>query len=676
MDSFWSGTASEFLQAPTAEITGGLAMAQIRHFRLNEAQQLRAWEATIAMLRAALAALPEAAGWRVLLEYPMLRLGRRPDVILLTGCAILVLEIKAGATAHTLADRRQVQDYAVDLEDFHAGSRVHPIVPILVAEHASVAPMLLPLPLGHGVTSTLDANAQTLPGLLRQLDGHYSRIAQPLDAEAWLCAPYRPVPTIVDAACMLYAKHGVVEIRAARSDASNLRATTDAILTEIGRARADDARLIMFVTGIPGAGKTLCGLNTIFGGEDQGRGTYLTGNPTLVHVLREALTRDAVECGAKRKDAERKMLSAIQALPKFRDHYVAKATEMPAERIVVIDEAQRCWSAAWAIAKTRDKAVPLTRSEPAHLLEAMARHAGFCAVVCLVGGGQEIHAGEGGLAEWGNALRQAAAEGIAWRVRAAPDLLSTTDPRQRLGALPDLQANAALHLDVTLRQIRSAAATAWVDQVLAGDAGAAATIAMEAGDLPFLLTRDAAVMRRWLRVHARGLRRAGLLASSGGARLRAEGFGAELPHMDASAVAHWFLDRFPNDARASDALEVLATEFSCQGLELDYVGLCWDADLIREEGRTEWRVRNFRGTEWQIPRQAEAIANQINTYRVLLTRARYETVVFVPIGDDSDPTRVPAVYDAIAEFLAVCGARQLTHVSVPERDAEVERLLL
>jgi hypothetical protein len=290
LNSFWSGTVSEFLWTPTAEITGALAVAQIRHFRLNEAQQLRAWETTIAMLRSALGALVEAAEWRVLLEYPMLRLGKRPDVILLTGSAILVLEIKGGKINHTLADRHQVEDYAIDLHDFHAGSRSHPIVPILVAENAPVAPPILPLPLGHGVAPTLDANTQTLPALVRELDGHYSRIAQPLDAEAWLRAPYRPVPTIVDAACMLYAKHGVAEIRAARSDAINLQATTDTILSEIGRARTDGVRLILFVTGIPGAGKTLCGLNTIFGGEEQGRGTYLTGNPTLVHVLREALT--------------------------------------------------------------------------------------------------------------------------------------------------------------------------------------------------------------------------------------------------------------------------------------------------------------------------------------------------------------------------------------------------
>lgn len=666
MASFWSGTVAEFLRAPVADITGALARAQIRHFRVSAAQQLRAWEVTIAMLRPALAAIPESASWLILLEYPMLRLGKRPDVILLTRSAILVLEIKAGRSAHSVADRRQVEDYAIDLHDFHAGSRGHPIVPILVAEESTSNLPSMPSIRGCGVTAPLDASARTLPALLHEINRHTDRVAGPLDADAWLRAPYQPVPTIVDAACMLYAKHNVADIRSARSDSYNLGHTTSAILKEIDWARASGRRVILFVTGIPGAGKALCGLDTIFGTEDAGRGTYLTGNPTLIHVLREALTRDAVGMGAQRGDASRKMVSAIQALPKFRDHYVAYPAEMPPESVVVVDEAQRCWSADWAIAKTRDKAVPLARSEPAYLLETMARRAGFCAMVCLIGSGQEIHAGEGGLAEWGNALREAARHGTEWHVRAAPDLLSVPDLRQRLGTLGNLQSLPALHLDVSIRQIHSRTATLWVDRVLEGNATDALAIARQAGDLPFLISRDLIETRRWLRRRARGLRRAGLLASSGAARLRAEGLGAELPHMDASLVAHWFLDRFPDDVRASDALEVVATEFSCQGLELDYVGLCWGADFIREPGRGEWRVRTFRGTRWQVPRQAEAIANQVNTYRVLLTRARYETVIFVPRGDEGDPTRKPSIYDHIASFLEACGAR-------PVDDAHLDR---
>jgi hypothetical protein len=374
-----------------------------------------------------------------------------------------------------------------------------------------------------------------------------------------------------------------------------------------------------------------------------------------VHVLREALTRDAVEFGAKRSDADRRMRGAIQRLPDFRNEYVGRPDDIPPERIVVIDEAQRCWSRDYAIAKTRDKPIPLSDSEPGHLLEAMSRHAGFACVICLVGGGQEIHNGEGGLAEWGAALR---ARG-GWRVRAAPDIVDTSDPRQSLGEVPGLRLVPALHLTVSMRQIRSTEAARWVDRLLEGDAGAAADLAATAGSIPFRLTRNLADMRAWLRAEARGFRRCGLLASSGARRLRAEGLGAELPHMDASAVAHWFLDQFPRDVRASDALEVVATEFSCQGLELDYAGLCWDGDLVREAGCSAWRARDFRGWRWTIPKGAEAIANQLNTYRVLLTRARYETVLFVPRGDAADTTRRPRVYDDIAEFLTICGVPPL-----------------
>jgi hypothetical protein len=305
------------------------------------------------------------------------------------------------------------------------------------------------------------------------------------------------------------------------------------------------------------------------------------------------------------------------------------------------------------------------------LLAIMERHAGFAAVICLVGSGQEIHDGEGGLAEWGLALRHHP----GWRVLAPPDLLTSTDPRQRLGDIAGLQTHAALSLDVPVRQIRSASAGPWVDRVLAGDIGGAAALTEEAGGVPYQITRSLGALRTWLRASSRGSRRCGLLASSGARRLRAEGLGVELPHMDAQAVARWFLDRWP-DVRASDALEVLATEFSCQGLELDYAGVCWDGDLIRTPGQSAWRVRDFRGSGWTLPRQAETMLNQINTYRVLLTRARYETVIFVPKGASADATRDPAVFDAIAGFLTACGATPLTPMPADAATAETEPLLL
>jgi hypothetical protein len=669
MSAFWSGSAADFLQTPRAAIVAALAAAQIRHFRTNKLQQLRAWEVSLDLLRTSLATIGEADDRWVLLEYPLLRLGRRADAILLTPAAVIVLEFKVGATNLDHAGREQVEDYALDLQDFHAGCRGYPIVPVLVATEARAREPTWPLAL-CGALPVLDADAGSLGSLLSRIIASMPTPANPLQPGAWLAAPYRPVPTIVEAACMLYAKHGVADIAAARADTHNLTRTTQAVLQAIALARADAARLILFITGIPGAGKTLCGLNAAFGDTGDARATFLTGNPTLVHVLREALARYAIARGADRRAARQQMESAIQALPRFRDHYVAR-TEIPAERVIVVDEAQRCWSGDYAIRKTRDRPVQLSDSEPAHLLAIMERHAGFAAVICLVGSGQEIHDGEGGLAEWGLALRNRP----GWRALAPPDLLASTDHRQRLGDIAGLQTHAALHLDVPVRQIRSASAGPWIDRVLAGDSSGAASLAEQAGGVPYQITRSLPALRSWLRTSSRGSRRCGLLASSGARRLRAEGLGVELPHMDAQAVARWFLDRWP-DVRASDALEVLATEFSCQGLELDYAGVCWDGDLIRVPGQSAWHVRDFRGTRWTLPTQAETMLNQINTYRVLLTRARYETVVFVPRGASADATRDPAVFDAIADFLAACGATPLTPMPADAATAEQEPLLL
>jgi len=663
MTASYSARVHDFLQQDPHRLIETLSLAQMRSFRVNEPQQLRAWDVTITVLRASLSGLPEAADWRLILEFPIRRLGRRIDALLITPRGPLVLEFKAGAAVLTFADRRQVEDYALDLQDFHAGSRAHPIVPILVATGSAPAPQSFPLLLAVAAT-VLDASGESLSGLLRDLWRHLPKPRQDLDVDAWEHAPYRPVPGIVDAACTLYSHHGVADIAAARADAINLTATTDAILQAVQRAKAEHRHIALFITGIPGAGKTLCGLNAVFGTGRDADATFLTGNPTLVHVLREALARDAANGDRLALRAARQRTKvAIQALPAFRDHYVHSG-EVPHEHVAIVDEAQRAWSKDHAVRKSVDRPVRLQDSEPGHLLEIMARHPDWAMMVCLIGNGQEIHDGEGGLAEWGEALR----EQPRWQVLAAPGTVTSVEPRQRLADLPGLRLLEALHLDVPMRSIRNSAAAPWVDAVLAGDATAARGIAEHRGPVPFSLTRSLADMRAHLRAAARGNRRCGLIASSGAKRLRADGLGSEVPHMDAGAVARWFLDHWPEDVRASDALEQVATEFSCQGLELDHVGLCWGGDLIRGP---EWRVREFVGTRWNVSRAPEAIANRINTYRVLLTRARYETVIWVPCGDVADTTRQPAEFDRVAEFLLGCGVRPLdAMVVVPAVMAE------
>jgi hypothetical protein len=668
--AFWSGTVLELLATPTRRVVAELARHQVRHFRTTEAERSPAWEESVAALQGALAALGAvAAGWHVLFEYPMLRLGMRIDAVLLTDRAILVLEFKRAQA--DLAALRQVEDYALNLRDFHDGSRTHPIVPILVSGGANEGRNQVPL-FWHAVSPVHQVRAEGLAALLADLMVRIGSAVVPLEPGRWLFGAYRPVPTIIEAARMVYAKHGVAEIAAARADQKNLHETTQAIWEAVADARATSAKLVLFVTGIPGAGKTLCGLNIAFGGDDPDA-VFLTGNPTLVHVLREALVRDATGQGASRREAVRKILGKIQALPQFRNDNLLRPDRAPPERIAVIDEAQRCWSRDYAIRKTIGKRPELTDSEPGHLLDIFDRHDGFAAMICLVGGGQEIHDGEGGLAEWGFAL----AKRPHWRVMAPNDAVSGGDPRWRLGDVPSLARNALLHLDVAVRQIRNLDAVAWVDAMLGGAPEVAHAIAQRCGSLPFALTRSLDSARNGARLLARGNRRAGMLASSGGRRLRAEGLGAELPHMDPAAVAHWFLDSFPQDVRAADALEQIATEFSCQGLELDVCLVCWDADLIAAPVGGGWIPRKFRGTRWQSVHGVEAIANQINTYRVLLTRARYETIIFVPRGDARDTTRDPAVYDRIAARLHDVGVpwldESLLHVAP---SMEPQRMLL
>ncbi len=650
MTPWWSGTLTDLLAQPTATISGALLRAHTQHYRTSEPQILRAWDATIDILKTFASENPSLATHTLVLEYPLLRLGKRADAILLTDRAIIVLEFKIGAETITSADYRQAEDYALDLQDFHAGSRLFPIIPVLVATHANPAKTTLPLLLPGSAASVITTNSATLAADIIRLQTALLTPTLPLNPQAWITAAYLPVPTIIESARMLYARHGVADIKSARADRQNLGSTTDAIVTALTRAQTTNSAIVLFVTGIPGAGKTLCGLNATLTADGQQRATFLTGNPSLVHVLREALALDAIAGGLNAQAARQRMEGVIQALPKFRDAYVNRE-DAPPERVVVIDEAQRCWAQAHAIRKTRDKAVPLSQSEPAHLLDIMARHQGFCAIICLVGGGQEIHDGEGGLAEWGDALRARP----HWQVTAAAPLRHTADPRQTLGPIAGFCADPNLHLDVSIRQIGGNTAPGWVDRVLAGDHAGARQIA-RLTPIPMHLTRDLPHLRASLRALARGTRRTGLLASSGAKRLRAEGLGCEVDHMDAQNIARWFLANFPADVRASAALEQIATEFSVQGLELDYVGLAWDLDLWRTPGTAAWGARRFVGTKWQIIAKPENIANQINTYRVLLTRARYQTIIYIPRGDINDPTRPPDAYDAIADFLYKCGA--------------------
>jgi hypothetical protein len=670
MPAFYKATVASFLDTPSEQISGALSERVIQAFAGDESRQLAAWKKQIDILKSVLretaAETDLCAQWGILFEYPMLRLQRRLDIVLLAGELILVIEFKVGGNAYLGTDIQQAEDYALDLRDFHEASHDRPIVPLLCATDADTS-AIASIP-ETGVGEIWRCNEMGLGGAFSEIARRQALTAdKQIDVESWDTAPYRPVPSIIEAAELLYAGHRVREIAYASSDPENLSDTTDRLIEIIEDAHQNSRHVVAFVTGVPGSGKTLAGLNAVhdprFRENNREPGAFLSGNTPLVTVLREALARDeAQRTGSTLAAARRSVRAEIQGLMNYLEEYLQQQpNDAPVDHVIVFDEAQRAWDAEYGAQK-----FDRPKSEPALFLEIMDRQQDWAVIIALVGGGQEINRGERGLSEWGNALgeRNAKTATKEWGVYAAPGVLTGSDATAWQRLFKDehtpswVRADPKLHLPVSVRSYACLASNQWVNAVLHGSADRAAAIAREAKDFPVFVTRSLERARGWLKEQARGHRRCGLVASSGARRLRAYGLGVSLSANDLSDVANWYL--MPRgDVRSSYALEVTANEYTCQGLELDYVGVCWGGDLIRANDDGVWTQRSFRGSRWQMVRDADAKNWIMNKYRVLMTRARLGTVIWVPEGDAEDSTRAIEDLDAIAEFLKTAGAREV-----------------
>jgi len=657
---------SEFLKLSKQEILGELLSkySSVGRFRTLERDAAESWKQEIEDLRVALhyvaTELPEAIGWTVLLEFPVPRRLKRIDVVILAKDSIFVLEFKQGAA--TSDAFWQVWDYALDLADCHVPSRGRQIVPIVVAA-AEASNWHHRLDQGGRVQYPLST---TPAGLGRKLLDQYELLHDPkqlaIDIKDWDNGLYMPVPTIVEAAIAIFAGMEVREITHSQAGAENLTTAAASLVQAVSEAFSSGQKLICFLTGIPGAGKTLAGLRTVHDpriatltGSDP---HFMSGNGPLVKVLQEAITRFYLTQGKKRQEISRKVSVLIQNVHVMaREHWDDPLARPPNDRIIVFDEAQRAWNAE----KNRKK-FGRDVSEPEMLLSIMDRHQGWAVIICIIGGGQEIHSGEAGLEEWGRALSKFP----SWKILASPEAISggPVVAGSRLTAGIDIngriELSTDLHLKVPTRSYRAKRLAEWTHYLLKGDLKEARKVA-EDGELIYV-TRDLNTMKEWLRRHKEGSARTGLVACSSASRLRAYGIETSTDFHRAYPYEHWFLNG-PEDIRSSFQLEVVATEFEIQGLELDLVGLCWGSDIVWQNG---WKARNLRFTRWSltkgsratwvVEKNPEKIAFAINAYRVLLTRSRQKTIVWVPKGESGDPSLNPAELDWTADALIRAGA--------------------
>jgi hypothetical protein len=623
-----------------------------------ETTQRDAWRAQIGVMRQALVGID--AGGLVAFEFAVPRMGKRIDVLVVVSGVVFVLEFKVGEREFTSDAMNQVWDYALDMKNFHALTHAAPVVPIVVATHALAASVQTVMESDRdGVMRPLRATPATLGEVLHAATAWCA--APALDVEAWARSAYKPTPSIIEAAMALYGGHKVEEISRREAEAINLTQTSATVEAIIAEARAGKHKAICFVTGVPGAGKTLVGLNVATTHQDtqsELHSVFLSGNGPLVKILCEALARDKVARAASEGRVEKigaarsEVKAFIQNVHHFRDECLVDVIQPPCDHVAVFDEAQRAWNLDQTAKFMQQKKgrANFAMSEPAFLISCMDRHADWAVVVCLVGGGQEINTGEAGIGEWLRAIRSDFAH---WHVHLSPHL---NDSEYEAGtALAMLQGHEhvtthdSLHLAVSMRSFRAEHVSGWVKAVLDADRAAAlAAWDKIAARYPIVLTRDVKTAKAWLRERARGNERYGLVVSSQAQRLKPEAIDVRV---DIDPV-HWFLHP-KTDVRSSYYLEDAATEFHVQGLELDWACVVWDADLrLTPAGWEHWE---FRGDKWQRIRKSERQAYLKNAYRVLLTRARQGMVLVVPEGDPADATRLPVMYDSTFEYLRSVG---------------------
>ena len=681
---YYSDTISDFMEKEEFEIVGELTLAYSH--TIND-ETKRSWLDEIRVLRSVLNKYRNRGS--VYFEYNIPRMGRRADVIALIDDIVFVIEFKTINSKFTHEAVIQVWDYALDLKNFQEGSRNRKMVPILVAPTEKDKNCVMELSHFEDlVYRPMQVNEERLNDAIDCVLAEIGTevVFSPSKDYAWAKSGYEPTPTIIEAAIALYEENTVEDIT--KHD-GNIDETSKCLENIIKECRENKHKGICFVTGVPGAGKTLIGLQTAISQFEQNeKAVYLSGNFPLVEVLQEALSRDYVrrskEKGERctKAEAKSKVKAFIQMIHHYRDFYLegtkvvngkilpiegyfqshTDRAYMPAEHVAIFDEAQRAWTKEELVRFMKEKKSikDFPYSEPEYLMSCMDRQTDWGLVVCLIGGGQEINKGEAGISEWIASLNRSFND---WHVYMSDKL---TEKEYADGKTLELLSidnshvhiEPSLHLSVSMRSFRAEKVSLFVHQLLSLQKEDAALTLKELQNYPIVLTRSLDDAKQWLKSHARGSERYGILASSRAERLKAISINVRYQ----PDFVHWFLED-ASDIRSSNALEDTLTEFKVQGLEIDWACVAWDADLRLNKNHTKWEHYQLRsGTKWQNINKPINREYQINAYRVLLTRARQGMVLVVPNGDygvPPDETRKPEWYDGIYNYLKEIGIKEI-----------------
>jgi hypothetical protein len=652
LNYYYSNKISEFIQKSPETIIGEISInGRLGHINT----ELYAWEFQIKLLKEVL----QNHEGHLFFEFSIPRMGKRVDCLLIIKNIVFVIEFKVGEKEFLNHNIEQVWDYALDLKNFHKPSHSLLLVPILVATHARVKKIeIIKSSHNDNLINPLKTNAESLKNTINDILLFFEE-GDNINVNDYIIGSYSPTPTIIEAAIKLYNNHNVEEITRNDAEAINLSITTNYISETIEYAKNNSKKIICFVTGVPGAGKTLVGLKVATEHLDKEKGNtsvFLSGNKPLVDILQEALTRDRVIqeklIGNKitKKEARESVKAFIQIIHHYRDEYL-RDPKSPYDHVAIFDEAQRAWTKEQTVKFMQQKKgiANFQYSEPEFLISCLNRHQDWAVVICLVGGGQEINTGEAGISEWLSAIKNQFSD---WETRISPNLFDSEYSAQiaieNLKIKSKVIFNDSLHLAVSMRSYRAEFLSKLIKEILDIDENAKNTFHQLQDKYPIVITRDVEKAKKWLKEKARGSERYGIVVSSQAYRLKplAIDVKTQINHVN------WFLDG-KEDIRSSYFLEDVATEFQVQGLELDWACVTWDGDLrFTKDG---WKTFSFVGTKWQNIHKKERKQYLINAYRVLLTRARQGMAIVIPEGNIEDHTRQPDFYDSTFNYLKHIG---------------------